>query len=282
MSARSEQVIPGPGEARDIALQAALAAGDILRAGFGKVEHLRFKGEVDLVTEIDERSEQAIVEIIRARFPDHRVLAEEGSAGGEDERHRWIVDPLDGTTNYAHGLPVFCVSIAYEQDGQVEVGAIYDPMRDEMFLAQRGRRVSLNGRPLAVSTTDVLLSSLLATGFPYDRSLLARAMRQFAALSGKSRAVRRLGSAALDAAYVAAGRLECYWETVVSPWDIAAGWLMVEEAGGQVTDLQGRPFTLSGGEVLASNGYIHGTLLEALARADRGAEVQASETENEA
>ena len=282
MNARSEQGIPGPGEARDVALQAALAAGDILRSSFGKVEHLRFKGEVDLVTEIDERSEKAIVEIIRARFPDHRVLAEEGSVGGQDDRHRWIVDPLDGTTNYAHGLPVFCVSIAYEQDGRVEVGAIYDPMRDEMFLAQRGRRVSLNGRPLAVSTTNVLLSSLLATGFPYDRSLLARAMSQFAALSGKSRAVRRLGSAALDAAYVAAGRLECYWETVVSPWDIAAGWLMVEQAGGQVTDLQGRPFVLSGGEILASNGYIHATMLEALAEADRGAGMQATDGENEA
>jgi myo-inositol-1(or 4)-monophosphatase len=261
--------MPEPGEVRGVALQAALAAGDILRTNFGKVQSIRFKGAVDLVTEIDERSEQMVVEIVRARFPSHRILAEEGSAGGDDEDHRWIVDPLDGTTNYAHGLPFFCVSIAYEQRRQISVGAIYDPLRDEMFLAQRGRGVSLNGRRLAVSTTDALLSSLVATGFPYDRTRLPRAMRYFEALSTKSRAARRLGSAALDAAYVAAGRLDAYWEAVVSPWDVAAGWLMVLEAGGRVSDLSGGPFTLEGGEILATNGHIHQAMLEALAEADR-------------
>src|SRR5438067_8297425 len=168
MSERGEEGEPRTGEVREVALQAAQAAGEILRSGFGKVKHLRFKGEVDLVTEVDERSEAAVVDVIRRRFPDHRILAEEGSAGGSDPRHRWIVDPLDGTTNYAHGLPFFCVSIAYEQAGRVEVGAIYDPLRDEMFLAQRGRGVSLNGRRLTVSTTDVLLHCVTATGFPYD------------------------------------------------------------------------------------------------------------------
>jgi myo-inositol-1(or 4)-monophosphatase len=270
MSQSPEDVSPGPGAVREVALQAALAAGEMLRANFGKVQTLRFKGEVDLVTEIDERSELAIVEIIQARFPQHRILAEEGSVGGNDERHRWILDPLDGTTNYAHGLPFFCVSIAYEHDDHIALGVIYDPLRDEMFLGQLGRGVTLNGRRLAVSTTDVLLSSLLATGFPYDRTHLSRAMRYFHALSAKGRAVRRLGSAALDAAYVAAGRLDCYWEASVSPWDVAAGWLMVLEAGGQVSDLKGGPFTFAAGEILASNGYIHAAMIETLAEADEG------------
>lgn len=258
-------------QARDLALEAALSAGEILRANFGKVQSLRFKSEVDLVTEIDDLCEQTIVELVRGRFPEHRILAEEGSVGGGDPRHRWIVDPLDGTTNYAHGLPIFCVSIAYERDSQVVVGVIYDPLRDEMFLAEKGRGVTLNGRRLATSTTDVLLNSLAATGFPYDRSALPRAVRYFQALSSKSRAVRRLGSAALDAAYVAAGRLDCYWEASISPWDVAAGWLMVIEAGGQVTDLAGGQFSLEAGEILATNGLIHAAMVQALAEADRAA-----------
>jgi myo-inositol-1(or 4)-monophosphatase len=262
-----EEILP----VRDVALQAALEAGEILRDNFGQVQSLRFKSEVDLVTETDERCEQAIVDLIRQRFPKHRILAEEGSVGGDDDHHRWIVDPLDGTTNYAHGLPIFCVSIAYEQDGQVLVGVIYDPLREELFLAEKGRGVTLNGRRLAVSMTSVLLSSLTTTGFPYDRQDLPRAVRQFAMLSLKGRAVRRLGSAALDAAYVAAGRFDCYWEASVSPWDVAAGSLMVLEAGGQVTDLVGRPFSLEAGEILATNGHIHSALVEALAEAERAA-----------
>jgi myo-inositol-1(or 4)-monophosphatase len=252
----------------EVALSAAHAAGEVLRSNFGKVQSIRFKSEVDLVTDIDERAEKAIVEIIRAHFTDHRILAEEGSAGGDDERHRWIVDPLDGTTNYAHGVPVFCVSIAYEQDDQIVVGVIYDPLRDETFLAQKGAGFTLNGRGMAVSTTDVLLSSLVATGFPYDRTRLPRAMRQFETLSFKGRAVRRLGSAALDTAYVAAGRLDGYWEATVNPWDIAAGWLMVLEAGGRVSNLAGGPFTVDGGEILATNGQIHQAMVEALGESD--------------
>ena len=262
--------VPGPSEVREVALEAALAAGEVLKAGYGKVQQLRFKGEVDLVTEVDLRSEQAIVQIIRDRFPGHRILAEEGSAGGDDARHRWIVDPLDGTTNYATGLPSFCVSIAYEQDGEVTLGAIYDPLRDEMFLAQRGRGATLNGRRLSVSTTDVLLNGLLATGFPYDRALMPRSLRQFALFSTRSRAVRRLGSAALDSAYVAAGRLDGYWEATICPWDIAAGWLMVLEAGGRVSDLGGNPFTFERGEVLATNGPLHPAMLGTLAEAEAG------------
>ena len=259
---------PGPGEIREVGLQAAVAAGEVLKNGFGKVQSLRLKGQVDLVTDVDERAERVAVEVIRARFPDHRILAEEGSVGGQDERHRWLIDPLDGTTNFAHGLPFFCVSIAYEQDGEVAFGAIYDPMRDEMFLAQTGRGAALNGRRLAVSTNPVLLNGLTATGFPYDRTKLARALRQFAALSQKSRGVRRLGSAALDCAYVAAGRLDGYWEAFVNPWDVAAGWLMVVGAGGQVSNLAGEPFTFDGGEILATNGPLHRAMIEALAEAE--------------
>ena len=269
MAEPSSRDLPRPGEIREVGLQAALAAGEVLRAGFGNVQTIRLKGRVDIVTEVDESSERVVVEILRSRFAHHRILAEEGSAGGDDERHRWIIDPLDGTTNFAHGLPFFCVSIAYEQDGEVAFGAIYDPLRDEMFLAQKGRGVTLNGRRLAVSTNEVLLNSLTATGFPYDRTRLPRALRMFALLSDRSRAVRRLGSAALDCAYVAAGRFDAYWEAIVNPWDVAAGWLLVTEAGGRVTNLRGEPFSFDEGNILATNGRLHQPMLEALLEADR-------------
>jgi myo-inositol-1(or 4)-monophosphatase len=260
---------PDPGELRQVILEAAVAAGDVLRASFGRVQHLRFKGAVDLVTEVDERAERTIVDLIRTRYPEHRILAEEGSVGGGDERFRWIIDPIDGTSNFAHGLPFFCVSIGLEQDGQLMLGAIYDPLRDELFLAQEGRGATLNGRRLAVTENEVLLHALVATGFPYDRTLLPRAMRFFATFSERTRAVRRLGSAALDAAYVAAGRLDCYWEAVVHPWDVAAGALLVREAGGRVTSLSGGPFSVEGGEILATNGHLHDAMLEVLGEVDR-------------
>jgi myo-inositol-1(or 4)-monophosphatase len=256
-------------QVRQVAIEAAVAAGEVLRDRYGKVEQLRLKGEVDLVTEVDERSEAIVVGIIGRHFPDHRVLAEEGTVGGSDPRFRWLVDPLDGTTNYAHGLPFFCTSIAFEQEGRVVIGLTYDPLRDELFLAQRGRGATLNGRRLTVSPTEVLINSMLATGFPYDRTHLARALSQFGTFSRTSRAVRRLGSAALDAAYVAAGRLECYWEAIVKPWDVAAGWLLVEEAGGLVTDLTGGPFSLESGEILATNGPLHPLMLAGLAEAEQ-------------
>jgi myo-inositol-1(or 4)-monophosphatase len=261
--------VPSASEVREVAVEAAQTAGSILRAGFGNVQSIRFKGEVDVVTEVDEQAEQAIVALIRRRFPTHGVLAEEGSPGGADTRFRWIVDPLDGTTNFAHGLPIFCTSIAFAQDGQVLVGAIYDPLRDEMFLAQRGTGATLNGRPLAVTPTDLLIRALLATGFPYDRTYLPRALAFFSELCRTSRAVRRLGSAALDCAYVASGRLDGYFEAIISPWDIAAGSLLVTEAGGAVSSLSGGPFDLYGGEILATNGQLHSTLVEALAGVDR-------------
>jgi myo-inositol-1(or 4)-monophosphatase len=261
--------VPERGEILALTVDAARVGGEVLRAGFGQVREVRFKGEVDVVTEVDEQAERAIVSLIRARFPEHGVLAEEGSPGGSNQRFRWIVDPLDGTTNFANGLPIFCTSVAYEQDGEVLAGAIYDPLRDELFLAERGRGATLNGEPLAVSSTDLLIRALLATGFPYDRTHLPRALAFFAELCRTSRAVRRLGSAALDCAYVACGRLEGYWEAIISPWDIAAGCLLVSEAGGRVTNLAGGPFDLYGGEVLATNGRIHTFLVTALGEVDR-------------
>ena len=159
------------------------------------------------------------------------MLAEEGSVGGDDPRHRWIVDPLDGTTNYAHGLRVFSVSVGYERDGKLAAGAVYDPSKDELFLATAGGGATLNGEPIDVSTTDTLLRALLGTGFPYDRALVPIALRQFSALSMQAQAVRRVGSAALDCCWVAAGRFDGYWENVVNAWDVAAGALIAIEAG---------------------------------------------------
>jgi myo-inositol-1(or 4)-monophosphatase len=179
-----------------------------------------------------------------------------------------VIDPLDGTTNYAHGLPVFCVSVAYELEGRVAVGAIYDSNLDELFVAEAGRGATLNGQPIAVSETDELRRSLLTTGFPYDRRLLPTALAQFGALSGQAQAVRRIGSAALDLAWVAAGRFDGYWESVVSPWDVAAGWLIAAEAGARVTDLAGAPFTLDTGHIIATNPSVYDQVFEALRHVD--------------
>lgn len=250
---------------RDVAIGAARAGGAVLRESYGRVRSVRFKGEVDLVTEVDLRSERTITELVRERFPTHRILAEEGTIGGDDPAHRWVIDPLDGTTNYAHGLPVFCVSVGYELEGRIAVGVIYDPNLDELWVAQAGYGATLNGQPIAVSDTDELRRALLTTGFPYDRAKVPTAVAQFGALSVRAQAVRRIGSAALDLCWVAAGRFDAYWESVVSPWDVAAGWLIASEAGARVTDLSGGPFSLQSGQILASNGHLHDAVLGALA-----------------
>ncbi len=248
-----------------MAEDAARLAGRLLRERIGSVREVRHKGIIDIVTDVDEASERLLRETILAAFPTHSILGEEGgSVQGRDARYRWIVDPLDGTTNYAHGFPFFCVSIGFEVDGEVAVGAVYDPSLDEMFVAQRGVGATLNGAPMHVSDTGVLGRSLLATGFPYDRALFPRALKGFEIMSLRSMAVRRAGSAALDLCYVACGRFEAYWEWVVRPWDVAAGSLLVAEAGGQISGLDGRPFRVEGGEVLASNGAVHQAMLESL------------------
>ena len=253
----------------EVAEAAARAGGEVLRASYGRVQSVRFKGATDLVTEVDVRAEQTIVALIRSHFPTHQVLAEEGSVGGDDPRHRWIVDPLDGTTNYAHGLRLFSVSVGYERDGELAAGAVYDPSQDEMFQATVGGGATVNGQPLSISTVDTLIRGLLATGFPYDPDQRPMALRQFSALSMQAQAVRRVGSAALDCCWVAAGRFDGYWENVVNAWDVAAGVLIATEAGALVTDVRGAPFKVDAGSILMATPALHPLILAALAEASR-------------
>ncbi|MGF1473285.1 MAG: inositol monophosphatase family protein [Rubrobacteraceae bacterium] len=241
----------------DTAIEAAKAAGEVLREGFGGKRTLRYKGEVDIVTEMDERAERIVLEILTEAFPDYGILAEESGLLEREGDGRWVVDPLDGTTNYAHGLPIFSVSIALQRAGEVFCGVVHDPMRDETFVAERGAGATANGRPIEVSGTNELIRSLLATGFPYDRNEMPEAVEVFGRFAGLTRSIRRLGSAALDLCYVAAGRLDGYYEGSISPWDIAAGSLIVQEAGGKVTDYGGREFSIENKEILASNGVLH-------------------------
>jgi myo-inositol-1(or 4)-monophosphatase len=245
----------------EAAMSAAREAGRVLREGFGWQHSIRYKGEVDLVTEVDERAEQVIKEILFGAFPAYGMLAEEGGRLSGEEDTRWIVDPLDGTTNYAHGLPIFAVSIALERVGEVVLGVVHDPMREETFIAERGAGATLNGRPIGVSDTDELIRALIATGFPYDRAEMPEALELFGSFAALTRGMRRLGSTALDLSYVASGRLDGYYERGIWAWDIAAGSLILEEAGGRVTDYRGGALDLEGREIMASNGALHPALV---------------------
>ena len=247
------------------AAEIVLRAGVIQMAGRAAGFRVDKKGAIDLVTEVDLECERMCRAVLAERFPDHDILAEEqgaSSAGRTPSRYRWIFDPLDGTTNFAHGLPIFCASLALEIDGRPEVGAIYDPTRRELFTAERGHGARLNGEPLHVSSTARLLDALLVTGFPYD--VHARA-EELVALFGEflrhARAVLRLGSAALDLCYVAAGRFDGFWEQYLKPWDVAAGAVILEEAGGSITGMDGAPFDSAGGHLVASNGTLHEPML---------------------
>lgn len=244
----------------------AREAGAILMDGFGGELEVRHKGAVDLVTQMDGRSEAHISSRLRELFPGTAILAEEGGASGDLAGGLWIVDPLDGTTNYAHGFPVFCVSIALERENRIDLGVVFDPTRGEMFAASRGGGATLNGRRLQVTTRDQLGDSLLATGFPYDiRTSEENNLAQFTRLSRMARAIRRAGAAALDLAYVAAGRFDGFWEEKIAPWDIAAGVLLVLEAGGTVSGYGGEPIDIRARRIVATNGRIHDSLLAALA-----------------
>jgi myo-inositol-1(or 4)-monophosphatase len=237
-----------------------------MRSRIHSIGEVRHKGLVDLVTDVDVQSEHLISEAILSAFPTHAILGEEGGArAGSDARYRWIIDPLDGTTNYAHGLPLFCVSIGLEVEGQLTLGAVFGPMQDELFVAQAGKGATLNGQPIHVSETSELRQAKLATGFPYDRADLPRALRSFETFSWKVQAVRRLGSAALDLCYVGCGRIDGYWEHVVRPWDLAAGALIVLEAGGALSGTDGSPFSVDAGQVLATNSRLHRAMTETLA-----------------
>lgn len=220
----------------------ARRAGMLLKDGFGRQHQIKFKEAKDLVTEMDQKAEDLILGEIRARFPDHSILSEEsGSLSGSPE-HEWVVDPLDGTINYAHTYPAFCVSIAYRERGTLKLAAIYDPMLDELFSAEKGRGALLNGKPMRVTQVKEMQLALLGTSFPVsDSKLLAQNNRIFTQMSTLAQTVRRNGSAALDLAYVAAGRLDGYWQMGNHPWDFAAGVLLILEAGGAVTDLSGSP-----------------------------------------
>jgi myo-inositol-1(or 4)-monophosphatase len=249
------------------AVDAVLRAGDLQIAHFGRHLQIEKKGAIDLVTDVDLAVERMFRELIAARFPDHAVLAEElGGAAAVPAGPCWVFDPIDGTTNFAHGLPIFCASVALEIDGVGEVAAIFDPTRKELFTAERGRGAFLNGERLKVSTAGSLIDSMLVTGFPYDvHGRVDEIVGLFADFIGQARAVRRLGSAALDLSYVAAGRMDGFWESDLKPWDIAGGALLVVEAGGTATDLDGAPFTSRGGGVCASNGHIQDAMLQVIA-----------------
>ncbi len=251
------------------AIQTARDAGRILVDRLGRAL-ISNKGDIDLVTEADLASEKLIIERIRSHYPRHAILAEESGASdgvavlpGRSE-WKWIVDPLDGTTNYAHGYPCFCVSIALEGAAGIEIGVIYDPLRDEMFAAERGRGASLNERQIRVSAVEDLNRAMLCTGFPYDVRERPNFARHFTNFTMQAQAVRRDGSAALDLAYVACGRFDGFWEDGLNPWDVAAGVLLISEAGGRVTDFEGARLDVYTPKVLASNGRVHKAMIRTL------------------
>ena len=251
-----------------VATEAALRAGRIQRERYGSGFVIEMKGELDLVTEVDHACELAILEAIRSRYPGHDIVTEETDLARTGSNHVWFVDPLDGTTNFAHGYPMFCVSIALTFEGEIVAGAVFDPLREELFTAEKGGGAHVNGRPLRVSTAATLIESLLITGFPYDlHEKLEERLRPFNRLMGKARAVRRDGSAALDICYVAAGRADGFWEAILKPWDMHAGRLILAEAGGRSTRLDGTPLGLGSEGIVATNGLIHGELV-ALLRED--------------
>jgi myo-inositol-1(or 4)-monophosphatase len=256
-------------------MQTARDAGRILAERLGRARVLH-KGEIDLVTEADLASEKFIIEKIRSHYPRHAILAEESgasdglSSGAEPSEWKWIIDPLDGTTNYAHGYPCFCVSIAAECKGRIEIGVVYDPLRDEMFAAERGQGATLNERRMRVSAVDDLNSAMVCTGFPYDVRERSQFARHFANFTMQAQAVRRDGSAALDLAYVAAGRFDGFWEDGLHTWDVAAGAVLIAEAGGRITDFLGAPLDIYTPKVLASNGLIHETMMQVLGSGDDG------------
>lgn len=252
----------------NFAIDIARDAGRVLLEKFGRIETITKKGDINLVTEADLASEKLIVERIKSHFPRHSILAEEAGNAvvtGEEGGYKWIIDPLDGTTNYAHGYPCFCVTIALEHRNEVVIGVTYDPTRDELFAAERGRGATLNGKAIRVSRTGLLGDALLVTGFPYDirqREDFARHLTEFLLTS---RGVRRDGSAAIDLAYVACGRFDGFWEEGLNPWDVAAGTLLITEAGGLVSNYDGSAFDIYSPPICTSNGLIHNEMLSVLA-----------------
>lgn len=253
----------------NFAIQVARDAGGVLVDRLGRTLQVSNKGAIDLVTEADLASEKLIIERIRSHYPRHGILAEEsgaseGPTNPERAEWKWIIDPLDGTTNYAHGYPCFCVSIGVEREGKLELGVVYDPLRNEVFAAERGRGATLNERPIRVSAVEDLGRAMVCTGFPYNVRERPDFARDFSNFTMRAQAVRRDGSAALDLAYIACGRFDGFWEDGLNPWDLAAGVLLIEEAGGKVTDFQGTALDIYTQRVLASNGLIHEAMRQVL------------------
>jgi len=249
----------------NFAIRVAKDAGRLLRDRVGTRIDIDHKGSINLVTDVDLASEKLIREAISTYYPRHEVLGEEGGLSKSGSEYRWVVDPLDGTTNYAHGYPIFCVSIALECKGEIVLGVVYDPMRDELFAAERGEGAALNNRPIRVSKTAELMQGLLSTGFPYDiKTSKLTNLDHWANFAMNAQALRRDGAAALDLCYVACGRFDGFWELNLSPWDTAAGALIVTEAGGRVTNFSGGPFSNYKPEIVASNSLIHDRMLEVL------------------
>jgi myo-inositol-1(or 4)-monophosphatase len=248
------------------AQEAAHQAGTLLQANWLKTKTVQVKTDiVDLVTNVDKEADALITGILRARFPTHQIIAEESAVSGQESPYRWYIDPLDGTTNYAHSFPHFAVSIALTHGPQVITGVVYDPLRDETFCASRGKGATLNGVPIHASHAPTLEHALVLTGFPYDRrKRSAFYLRFYQAFMIRTQGVRRCGSAALDLCYVACGRADGFWEWRLHPWDTAAGSLIVEEAGGRMSDFSGGPFDVTGEQTLASNGLLHREMVEVL------------------
>jgi myo-inositol-1(or 4)-monophosphatase len=242
-----------------VAWEAAQSAGEIVRENWQRPKTIEYKGAIDLVTSVDRESERMIVAVIRRHFSTHSILAEEETdVQGAPEQYRWLIDPLDGTTNFAHGYPQFSVSVAVEHNGRVIMGLVYDPLRRECFRAILGQGATLNRSPIHTSSANELNKALLATGFPYDhRENADFYLSYFKAFTTRCQGIRRGGSAALDLCYVACGRLDGFWEMKLKPWDTAAGALIVAEAGGKLSDFSGKPFTIRGQETLAANRFIH-------------------------
>ncbi|MBL7156943.1 MAG: inositol monophosphatase [Candidatus Omnitrophica bacterium] len=252
---------------KKIAIDAAVKAGTYIRKNIGKIKNVRYKGEINIVTDIDKKAEDIVVGIIKRSFPKHNILAEEKKYAKTKHDFTWIIDPLDGTTNFLHGFPVFSVSIALADKGEVVTGVVYDPTRDEIFHSELKGGAFLNRKRICVSRTRDLGKSLVATGFAYDvRSARKKNIKNFINFLKASQAVRRAGSAALDLCYVACGRFDGFWEFYLHTWDTAAGLLLIKEAGGRVSRLNGSPYSFCDNEILASNSKIHSQMVRVLSK----------------
>ncbi|MBF0104439.1 MAG: inositol monophosphatase [Deltaproteobacteria bacterium] len=248
-----------------VAVSTAKEVGAYQRSQFGHDLKIEFKGTIDIVTEVDKKSEELILKTIRQHYPEHDVLAEEGSGERKDSEYKWIIDPLDGTTNFAHGYPQFAVSIGLEIGGEIIAGVVYDPMRDELFRAFKGEGAYLNDRPIRVSHTEKLEHAMIATGFAYNiRKHIDEHLRYFKDVIMKAQAVRRAGSASLDICHVASGRFDGFWELNLFPWDTAAGVIIAKEAGAKITRFDGAPYTVYEKDILITNAVIHGEMVKTL------------------